>query len=89
MEGWVGIFLAKPNQEGVVMSAEGIDKSGQGVLRISLAPFSSAGTIGLESNNDAAPASFRAPVDALEMAGFSHRGKDTVVLLMNKACASM
>ena len=76
------------DQEVVVIGAEGIDKSGQGVLRMSLTPFSSAGTVGLESDNGAASASLRAPVDALEMAGFSHLSKDTVVLLMNIGYAS-
>ena len=84
----IASVLLLDDQEGVVVGAEGIDKSGQGVLRISLGLCSSAGTIGWESDNDAASASFRAPVDALEMAGFSYRAQDTVVLLMNKGCAS-
>ena len=77
------------DQEVIVIGAEGIDESGKGVLRMSMEPFSSAGTIGLDSDKDAASVALRAPVDALEMAGFSHQGKDTVVLLTNKACASM
>ena len=80
----IALVLLLDDQEVVVVGAEGIDKSGQGVLRISLGLSSSAGTIGLESAMDVASASFRAPVDALEMAGFSHRAKDSVVLLMNK-----
>ena len=42
------------------------------------------GSIRLESDNDAASASLRVPVDALEMAGFSHQSKDTVVLLVSR-----
>ena len=72
------------DQEGVVIGAEGIDSSGKGVLRISLKLSSNGGSNGLESDKDAASASFRAPVDALEMAGFSHWAKDSVVSLMNK-----
>ena len=72
------LVLLLDDQEVVVVGGEGIDKSGQGVLRISLWLSSSAGTIGLESDKDAASASFRAPVDVLEMAGFSHLAKDTV-----------
>ena len=83
----IALVLLLDDQEGVVVGAEGIDKSGQGVLRISLGLYNSAGTTGLESDSDAALASFRAPVDALEMAGFSYRAQDTVVLLMNKRCA--
>ena len=73
------LVLLLDDQEVVVVGAEGIDKSGQGVLRISLRLSSSAGTIKLDIDKDAASASFRAPVDALEMAGFSYWAKDTVV----------
>ena len=72
------------DQDGIVIGAEGIDKSGQGVVRISFAPISSTATV--ESNNDseAASTSLRAPLSALEMAGFSYWGRDKVVLQMNK-----
>ena len=82
---WIGIFLAMPDQDGIVIGAEGIDKSGQGVVRISFAPISSTATVQSNNDSEAASTSLRAPLSALEMAGFSYWGRDKVVVLqMNK-----
>ena len=64
-----------------MVAAEGIDKSGKGVLRMSFMPLSESGTIRLDSQMDAASSSLRIPVDALEIRGFGRSNNDMVGLL--------
>ena len=66
-------------QEGIVVAAEGIDKSGKGVLRMTLVPLmTKTGPRELDSQEDGTSTSLRIPVDALEMTGFDYADNDKV-----------
>ena len=69
----------------LIVAAEGIDKSGKGVLRIAFVPLSETGPRALDNQKDAASTSLRIPVDAVEMMGFS-RAEDDKVGLPMKVC---
>ena len=74
------------HQEGTVVAAEGIDKSGKGVLQITFMDLSKTDPRALESQRDAASTSLRIPVDVVEMMGFSRAEEDEVGLFM-RVCA--
>ena len=79
---WGVLLCSLATQEGTVVAAEGIDKFGKGVLRMSFMPLSETGTIRVNSQADAASTSLRIPVDALEMTGFGRSNNDKVGLLL-------
>ena len=82
------LLFSLPTQEGTVVAAEGIDKFGKGVLRMSFIPLSETGTIRVDSQADVASTSLRIPVDALEMTGFGRSNNDKVGLLLTMDGAS-